>query len=485
MPVKKAAQATPNYLLRRARQERGWSQQEVAERIGAPQSFLVTRWERGTALPSAHYRQMLCELFGKSAIELGLIQVEPVASMPLNPLAPIFDPAIPLPLAKTHALIGRDALLIQLKQNLCNHENVALTALNGIPGVGKTALAVALANDPDVQEYFRDGILWVGLGPEPNVIGLLSLWGKLLGMAEHEMTSLRSGDDWAVALHALIGKRQMLLIIDDAWTIEDALTFKTGGLSCTHLLTTRQPAVATRFAGEQAVQIQELDRENGFLLLSRLAPSVIKAGPEEAWALVQAVGGLPLALTLMGNYLSVEARHQQRRRIRGALIRLQQAEERLRLEQPQAGLEHHSSLMGATPLSLQAVIGISANYLDDAARHALRILSLFPAKPNTFSEDAALAVCNCPVEVLDALVDAGLIECVGPDRYTLHQTISNYARVYLAQIAIADIAQKLVEYMVSFVQAHESDRESLELESANCAGRRILTGEFSHRTPDW
>ena len=34
--TKKAAQATPNQLLRRARLERGWTQKEVADRIGLP-----------------------------------------------------------------------------------------------------------------------------------------------------------------------------------------------------------------------------------------------------------------------------------------------------------------------------------------------------------------------------------------------------------------------------------------------------------------
>ena len=42
-------------LLRRARLERGWTQQVVAERIGAPHDLMVSRWERGTAFPSAYY----------------------------------------------------------------------------------------------------------------------------------------------------------------------------------------------------------------------------------------------------------------------------------------------------------------------------------------------------------------------------------------------------------------------------------------------
>jgi len=75
--VKKAGQATPNHLLRQARQERGWTQKDVADQIGAPLDLNVTRWERGTAKPSAYYVQKLCALFGKSARELGLLPPQP------------------------------------------------------------------------------------------------------------------------------------------------------------------------------------------------------------------------------------------------------------------------------------------------------------------------------------------------------------------------------------------------------------------------
>src|SRR5713226_4357053 len=73
--VKKAAYATPNRLLREARKERGWTQQQVADRIGAPLSLNVSRWENGTAFPSAYYIERLCQLFGKSVRELGLSQL--------------------------------------------------------------------------------------------------------------------------------------------------------------------------------------------------------------------------------------------------------------------------------------------------------------------------------------------------------------------------------------------------------------------------
>jgi hypothetical protein len=43
------------------------------------------------------------------------------------------------------------------------------TALRGAGGFGKTTLATALCHDPDIVERFDDGILWVTLGPTPDV----------------------------------------------------------------------------------------------------------------------------------------------------------------------------------------------------------------------------------------------------------------------------------------------------------------------------
>ncbi len=64
----------PNELLRTARERQGLTQAEVAEEIGCPNSVNLSRWENGITLPSRHYRQKLCALYGKSPRELGLIQ---------------------------------------------------------------------------------------------------------------------------------------------------------------------------------------------------------------------------------------------------------------------------------------------------------------------------------------------------------------------------------------------------------------------------
>src|SRR6516225_8659165 len=153
--VKKAAQATSNQLLRRARLERGWTQKAVADRIGAPNDMIVTRWERGTAFPSAYYIERLCQLFEQKASELGLLPAsdsaepsppggdrdsehelkqqqpasvdrvpEPVSSL-------LLDPAIPQVARIEDHIMGRTGLLRQLKHLLAEASGGTAIALHG------------------------------------------------------------------------------------------------------------------------------------------------------------------------------------------------------------------------------------------------------------------------------------------------------------------------------------------------------------------
>jgi predicted ATPase/DNA-binding CsgD family transcriptional regulator/transcriptional regulator with XRE-family HTH domain len=62
----------PNERLRRARFQMGLTQAELAEKVGTTFET-VSRWERGIKAPSAYYRRKLCDVFGKTAEELGLL----------------------------------------------------------------------------------------------------------------------------------------------------------------------------------------------------------------------------------------------------------------------------------------------------------------------------------------------------------------------------------------------------------------------------
>ncbi len=475
--MKKGGRPVPNVQLKRARIERCLSQGQLAGQIGTT-SYNVSRWERGVTAPGPHFRQELCAFFEKKPQELGLSAraSQPVAestsgqvdtAIPQAPASPVpvYDPALPTSWSATPRLVGRDPLLARMKQRLCEEgASLALAALNGLPGVGKTSLALELAHDPAIKAYFHDGILWAGLGRDPNVDGLLGRWGTLLGLSSTEMAQLTNTEEWSKALRLASGTRRMLLIIDDAWHIKHALDFKVGGPNCTYLLTTRIPEVALQFAGTGTVVVHELSEEDGVELLAQLVPQVVVEEPEEMRALVRSVGALPLALTLTGKYLQMQVHSGQPRRLRTALKRLRSADERLRLAEPLSPVESSSNLARDTPLSLQAIIGVSAQHLNEQARSTLWALSVFPPKPNTFSEEAALAVSRLPVEALDTLTDAGLLEGSSPGRYQMHQTISDYARLHLSDPAVQE---RLVTFFVAYMETYQHDYDALDLEADN------------------
>jgi len=490
--VRDPARMLPTEQLRRERQRRGWSREYIAEQIGIADSKTIGRWERGVAFPSSYSLQKLCTLFGMSAQELGLYREEryclPISEQlltyqnnaPLLSAFPVYDPALPLPLTETGDLVDRDELLSLLKQRLCTgSRRPTLSALSGLPGVGKTTLAIELAHDHDVQRQFTDGVLWVALGPKPDVPGQMRRWGMLLGITATEMASLTSEDALARMIRTTIGKRRMLLVIDDAWKSKDALAFKVGGPDCAYLLTTRIPSVALHFANDGATTVRELSEEQGLRLLARFAPGIVSSEPDAARALVQSVGGLPLALTLMGKFLQSQTYSGQPRRLQAALERLRHTGERLQLAVLQAPLERHMGLPEGTPLSLEAAIGISYWQLDELSQRVLSMLSAFPAKPNSFSEEVALAVSAAPAEMLDILMDAGLLECTGSGRYTLHQAIADYTRTRWDDTAAAE---RMVEYLISYVERHQTDYDALEQETQNVLAALQLAFERGMHT---
>jgi len=67
-----------NEKLIQARQQRGLSQEQLAEALGAS-SLTVGRWERGETSPTLQLRKKVCNYFEMSADDLGFVQTPPVA----------------------------------------------------------------------------------------------------------------------------------------------------------------------------------------------------------------------------------------------------------------------------------------------------------------------------------------------------------------------------------------------------------------------
>jgi predicted ATPase/transcriptional regulator with XRE-family HTH domain len=243
--VKKAAQATPNRLLRAARKERGWTQQQVADRIGAPLSLNVSRWENGTAFPSAYYIERLCQLFGKSVRELGLSQLEGQTQGELTPLVvpheqtpsePVHeagqeetskhsllaptsehptqgayradlltfrDDTLPVPLT---SLIGREREVTAVCA-LLRRPEARLVTLTGAGGIGKTRVALRVATE--LRNDFADGVFFVSLAALSDPTLVVSTITQTLGLKETEHRSLLD------LVQAALREKHLLLLLDN------------------------------------------------------------------------------------------------------------------------------------------------------------------------------------------------------------------------------------------------------------------------------
>lgn len=479
----------PNERLRRERDLRGWSLARVAQQIGTT-ARNVSRWEHGMTFPSPHFRERLCMLYGKDTGALGLIPEQEHASPPPQmPSSPALLPASndatdpPLMSLQTLPLIGRDALLEQLKASLFRGEHVAL---HGLPGVGKTALAAALALEPEVQAHFPDGVLWADLGPHADLLGQLRYWGTLVGVPEREISQDHQLEGWSNALRRALAHKHVLLVINDVWHIRDVQPFLVQGPACGRVITTRLPQIALSLATQGVFQVPELNQEESVNLLHQLAPDVVTYHANAVHTLGHAVGGLPLALTILGKHLRAQAYSKQPRRVHLALQQLEAAEIRLCLVEPSAQVDRPSWWPLHASLTLQSMITLSEEQLSASTRNALAALSILPTKPESFSEAAALAVTGAPPDSLDALYDAGLLESDGPGRYMLHPVLADYGDLQLAETLPPLL--RLIEYGTALAQEQQRDEQALEQESScilaalDAAYRLGLTKEFVRGT---
>ncbi len=323
--VKKAALARPNLLLRAARKERGWTQQQVADRIGAPLSLNISRWENGTAFPSAYYLEKLCHLFGKNARELGLSQMAdetweeaPPAdeSDQLRSSADARSGPWTVPYPRNPFFLGREEVLARLRRQFLATQTMDLSqpqAMSGLGGIGKTQIALEYAYRY-AQEY--QAVFWVRADSRDTLAaGLLEI-ARAVNLPERDE---RDQSAIVVAVKTWLSQHGgWLLILDNA----DDLTFLPEFLPAPTrghiLLTTRAQALGGL---AHRIEIHVLDQDAAALLVLRraglLAPDALLAEArqdeqQEAAELSRQLGGLPLALDQAGAYLEETACGLQR-----------------------------------------------------------------------------------------------------------------------------------------------------------------------------
>jgi tetratricopeptide (TPR) repeat protein len=401
---------------------------------------------------------------------------QPLANAPAGGAAPgeieLQQPFMAPP-RRSKGLIGREALYHQVRQMLVEEAGSCL-GLWGLPGAGKTALAVELSHDPAVRGAYPDGVLWIGLGAAPDLAVQQHLVAGALGLPHELLAALDRFDDRARAIQNAISGRRMLVVLDDVWRAEHALAFQLGGESCIRLLTTRSPGLIQSLPEYQPVEVPELELEASLGLLEQYAPAAVRARRAMLAEAIEHIGGLPLTMVLVGGYLRREAYAGQPRRLAEALGKLRAVENWGRVEGAASPLESRPDIESGSELTLFGVIGMSERELGERARRALYALAPFPAAPASFSEALALDVAGGRGEALDELVDAGLLEAAGGGRYRLHGAVLQYA---LREGLASERSERFVSAVLAWMQARQGKPLAYEAEAASIQRALELAGE--------
>ncbi|RIJ90179.1 MAG: hypothetical protein DCC43_14990, partial [Candidatus Brocadia sp.] len=174
-------------------------------------------------------------------------------------------------------------------------------ALHGMGGIGKSVIARALCDDPQVQAAFPDGILWTTMGQEPDLLSKLREWLHALGGTISETAP--SVDSLKNGLVHLLEKRACLLIVDDIWKRKHAEAFLAGGPRCRLLITTRDTEIAHEI-GAEVQPVPLMTSAEALKLLEEWATGALSntdSGTKEI--IVTRLRRLPLAVKLAGAQL--------------------------------------------------------------------------------------------------------------------------------------------------------------------------------------
>lgn len=285
--------------------------------------------------------------------------------------------------------------------------------IDGMPGVGKTTLAVRTAHQ--LKPNFPDGQLFVDLqghsdAPplEPST-ALATLLGQL-GVPSGQIPTDLDGrlTRWRTA----VADRRVLVVLDNAASGAQINRLLPPGGGCLTLITSRHRMLDLDDARPHS--LDPLEPDEAVLLLERIAGDRVRAEAEVSAEVAKACGYLPLALRLAATRLA----HRPLWQVQDLAHRL--ADPHARFTELAAG---ERTLAGA--------FTISYDQLSPEGQRVLRMVGLHPA--NSFDTYAVAAVAGTPLpqaqRVLDELVDAHLVEEPRAGRYRLHDLVRTFASI--------------------------------------------------------
>jgi predicted ATPase len=315
----------------------------------------------------------------------------------------VVSAAVPIPRSR---LVGRDDERATARAFLLD-DAIPLLTLTGPGGVGKTRLALALAQD--VAPRFADGVVWVDLAPLADPTLVTATVATALG------TAAKAGRSMSDTLVAHLRREQRLLLLDN----------------CEHLLAAVAELVSTLLATCPAVQILATSRASLHVRGEQVFPVAPLAVPapgvfslEEARASPAVTLFMQRARATDPHFVLTEqnaaAVSEVCQRLDGLPLAIELAAARASVLPPaalRALLRQHLPVLGSGPRDAPArhqtihdAIAWSYNLLTLEEQGVFRRLSIFAGG---WTLEAAAAVCDLEfarvIDRLDTLVDQSLI----------------------------------------------------------------------------
>ncbi|GAA2004756.1 AfsR/SARP family transcriptional regulator [Catenulispora subtropica] len=297
---------------------------------------------------------------------------------------------------------------------------VVVEAVNGMAGVGKTALVVRAAHR--LAARYPDARLYLDLrGHDPERAPLapddaLRVLLTTLGVAATRIPE--PADERAALWRAEMAGRRCLLVLDNAADSAQVQPLLPGTASGLVLVTSRRRL--TGLAGVHTLSLDVLPEADALDLLARIAGAErVAACPAEAREVVRLCGFLPLAVRIAG------ARLAARPAWTPADLADRLAEARRRLDLLTA---EHLAVRASFELGHRSLAG-SERPAERLAAAAFRTLGRWPGPDLTAGPAAALLglAFDDAEDVLESLVDAHLLESRSPGRYRFHDLVRVYA----------------------------------------------------------
>ncbi|WP_034262375.1 AfsR/SARP family transcriptional regulator [Actinospica robiniae] len=344
-------------------------------------------------------------------------------------------------------LIGRDEKVHEVMsaaaEDLAVPGGIALFAIDGMPGIGKTALALHVAHR--LASNCPDGALQISFrthdprqAPLDARTALLILL-EALGTGSEELGPAASPDELAALWRRRTDGLRLLLVFDDvhdAGQIAPLLPVAAGSVT---IVTSRQRLA--HLPGARHLTLSTLNDLASTRLLARITHRQFPGKSRELRRFAARCGGLPLAVTLAAAHLRAHPTWA-----------LSDLVERLEHPGPAA-----SDFLSAP---VHRTFDLSYQTLSPPHRRLLRLAAHQPAPDLGVRAAAALLGTDTATAdlLLEALVEQRLIDEVSRHRYRLHDLLRNFAAHEPPDEQDAGITSA-IEHMIDYYVAATAQAE--------------------------